>query len=147
MTEASVFVSNLCGAANAPENHWNMIVASVGEKDEAMLELYDDFDRLFAAMQLGPIEIDVTIPPNPKYRHTGKVGQRHKLQVHCTFYVHFDGKTQPICWDGVGAAASQREVGMRVAGLDTYRLAGKGENNTHRLAGGDAVAWMGRDLA
>ena len=34
-----------------------MIVASVGEKDEAMLELYRDLDTLFAAMQQGPIEI------------------------------------------------------------------------------------------
>ena len=59
MTEASAFFSNLCGAANAPENQWNMIVASVGEKDEAMLELYRELDTLFAAMQQGPIEISL----------------------------------------------------------------------------------------
>ena len=87
MTEASVFVSNLCGAANAPECQWNLIVASCGEKDPAMLELYGDLDTLFAALQHGPLEIDVTIPPNAKYRHTGTVGERHKLYVHGTFLV------------------------------------------------------------
>ena len=122
MTEASAFVSNLCGAANAPECQWNLIVASCGEKDPAMLELYGDLDTLFAALQHGPLEIDVTIPPNAKYRHTGTVGERHKLYVHGTFLVHFDGKTQSICWDSVGAAASQREGGMRVAGLDKRGL-------------------------
>jgi hypothetical protein len=116
-TQASVSVSNLCGAANAPENQWNLIVGSVGEKDDAMLELYADLDTLFPALHQGPFEIEVIIPPNAKYHHTGKVGERHKLLVHGTFFVHFDGKTVSICWDGVGAAASQREGGMRVANL------------------------------
>jgi hypothetical protein len=29
-TEASVFVSNLCGVANAPDNQWDLDVASAG---------------------------------------------------------------------------------------------------------------------
>ena len=127
MDQGSLSISNLGGAAHAPENMWAFFLASCSETSTAAKQAHEAQEKAFDWMKASdsadpskgiPIVIR-SMPPNARYEHSGTVGEPHTVYVHWSLghLLHADGKSQSGAFDRSFAAAAMENGCLRVHGL------------------------------